>query len=302
VAAITIAIAVHNVPEGLAITAVMRPRGVSLVRCAGWSVFSSLPQPLLAVPAFLFVQTFAAALPYGLGFAAGAMMFMVFEELLPEAYGEAPRAAVAALASLFLVAMVCFSGTVNDNKTTPTRSRPSPPLTPPACTPVSGRDHATNGAGVGDARRGDDAFGPHVLRNSSRIRLTPISPSGAGVSMRTLPLLSSVGQVLLVTAVRVGGTPGALHRLEWHGRPEDLGPRLPAIRRSGIEVLRSLHFWVDPVPELVVLGVESETTTGGALSPLVALAVHPTMEACVAELRRWGHEATPRAAPERVRA
>jgi len=106
--AITVAIAVHNVPEGLAITAVLRPRGVSLVRCAGWSVFSSLPQPLLAVPAFLFVQAFTSALPYGLGFAAGAMMFMVFEELLPEAYGEAPRAAVAALASLFLVAMVVF--------------------------------------------------------------------------------------------------------------------------------------------------------------------------------------------------
>ena len=107
-AAITIPIAVHNVPEGVAITAVLRPRGVSLSRCAGWSVFSSLPQPLLAVPAFLFVQAFETALPYGLGFAAGAMMFMVFEELLPEAYGEAPRASVAALASLFLVAMVVF--------------------------------------------------------------------------------------------------------------------------------------------------------------------------------------------------
>jgi zinc transporter ZupT len=107
-AAITIAIAVHNVPEGLAITAVLRPRGVALARCAGWSVFSSLPQPLLAVPAFLFVETFSAALPYGLGFAAGAMMFLVFEELLPAAYGEAPRATVAALASMFLVAMVVF--------------------------------------------------------------------------------------------------------------------------------------------------------------------------------------------------
>jgi zinc transporter ZupT len=105
-AAITIAIAVHNVPEGLAITAVLRPRGVPLARCAGWSVFSSLP--LLAVPAYLLVQAFVIALPYGLGFAAGAMMFMVFEELLPEAYGEAPRASVAALASLFLVAMVAF--------------------------------------------------------------------------------------------------------------------------------------------------------------------------------------------------
>jgi Ni,Fe-hydrogenase maturation factor len=113
--------------------------------------------------------------------------------------------------------------------------------------------------------------------------------------MRTLPLLSSVGQVLLVTAVRVGGMPGALHRLEWHGRPEDLGPRLPAIRRSGIEVLRSLHFWVDPVPELVVLGVESDGVTGSDLSPFVALAVHPTLDACVTELRRWGHEVAPRA-------
>ncbi len=107
-AAITIAIAVHNVPEGLAITAVLRPRGVPLAACAAWSVFSSLPQPLLAVPAFLFVEAFAAALPYGLGFAAGAMMFMVFDELLPEAYGEARRGVVAAIVSVTLVAMVVF--------------------------------------------------------------------------------------------------------------------------------------------------------------------------------------------------
>lgn len=107
-AAITIAIAVHNVPEGLAITAVLRPGGISVTRCAAWSIFSSLPQPLLAVPAFLFVEAFAAALPYGLGFAAGAMMFMVFEELLPEAYQEAQRGIVAALVSCAMVAMVLF--------------------------------------------------------------------------------------------------------------------------------------------------------------------------------------------------
>jgi len=69
-AVITIAIAVHNVPEGLAISAVLRPRGVGVWGCAGWSVFSSLPQPLMAVPAFLFVDTFEPALPYGIGFAA----------------------------------------------------------------------------------------------------------------------------------------------------------------------------------------------------------------------------------------
>jgi zinc transporter ZupT len=107
-AVITIAIAIHNVPEGVAITAVLRPQGVSVPRCAAWSVFSSLPQPLMAVPAFLFVETFRTALPYGLGFAAGAMVFMVLGELLPEAYGHGKRAQVATLAAASAVGMVLF--------------------------------------------------------------------------------------------------------------------------------------------------------------------------------------------------
>ena len=103
---ITIAIAVHNIPEGLAISAVLRPRGVSVLGCAAWSVFSSLPQPLMAVPAYLFVETVRPALPYGIGFAAGAMVFMVLVELLPEAYDQARRASVALTVCLTLVAMV----------------------------------------------------------------------------------------------------------------------------------------------------------------------------------------------------
>ena len=105
---ITIAIAVHNVPEGLAISAVMRPKGASVVACAGWSVFSSLPQPLMAVPAFLFVEIFRPLLPYGLGFAAGAMVYMVLFELLPEAYEGLGPTRVGLWVSLTLGAMVLF--------------------------------------------------------------------------------------------------------------------------------------------------------------------------------------------------
>ncbi len=106
--AIVVAIAVHNIPEGLAISAVLRPRGVSVAACAGWSIVSSLPQPLMAVPAFLLVGAFARALPYGIGFAAGAMVFMVFVELLPEAFEEGRRPRVALLVSATLMGMVLF--------------------------------------------------------------------------------------------------------------------------------------------------------------------------------------------------
>jgi len=106
--AITVAIAVHNIPEGLAISAVMRSKGQSVLACAGWSVFSSLPQPLMAVPAFLLVEAARPILPFGLGFAAGAMAFMVLDELLPEAYGQGNTTMVAVLTSVAMIAMVLF--------------------------------------------------------------------------------------------------------------------------------------------------------------------------------------------------
>lgn len=89
-----IAIAIHNIPEGLAISLVLVPRGVSVLRAAGWSVFSSLPQPLVAVPAFLFVAFFDGLVALGLGFAAGAMLWMVTYQVVPDALAASSRRTV----------------------------------------------------------------------------------------------------------------------------------------------------------------------------------------------------------------
>lgn len=105
---ITTAIAFHNIPEGLAISLVLIPRGKSVKQAALWSIFSSLPQPLMAVPAFLFVLVFRPFLPVGLGLAAGAMIWMVFAELLPEARENISGAPMIGLMGLAVALMLGF--------------------------------------------------------------------------------------------------------------------------------------------------------------------------------------------------
>jgi zinc transporter, ZIP family len=107
-ALIATAIAVHNIPEGLAISLVLVPRGVSVARAAARSVFSSLPQPLMAVPAYLLVEWFEPVLPIGLGFAAGAMIWMVTAQLLPDALRTSSPASVAAALGAAAAAMIAL--------------------------------------------------------------------------------------------------------------------------------------------------------------------------------------------------
>lgn len=105
---VTAAIAVHNIPEGLAISLVLIPRGTPVWKASGWSIFTSLPQPLMAIPAFLFVLLFKPFLPVGLGLAAGAMVWMVFAELLPDALEDASGQAVGIAVTLAFAALLAF--------------------------------------------------------------------------------------------------------------------------------------------------------------------------------------------------
>lgn len=91
---VTIAIGLHNVPEGLAVATVLVAKGISPMHAFWWTLATSLPQPLLALPSFMFVDAFQALLPLALGFAAGCMVWIVFAELLPDALAGAPHTQV----------------------------------------------------------------------------------------------------------------------------------------------------------------------------------------------------------------
>ncbi len=90
-----IAITVHNIPEGIAISLPLKAEGVSTRKCAWVSILTSVPQPVMAVPAFLLAWLFEPLLPIGLGFAGGAMIYLTVSELIPDALEEGGRSLTA---------------------------------------------------------------------------------------------------------------------------------------------------------------------------------------------------------------
>ncbi|GLI61633.1 hypothetical protein VaNZ11_004053 [Volvox africanus] len=106
---VTIAIGLHNIPEGMAVATIMVARGTPPRTALYWTLLSALPQGIVAVPSYLFVETFTGLLPIALGFAAGCMIWIVFAELIPDALESAEHGHVATAATLSAAALQCIS-------------------------------------------------------------------------------------------------------------------------------------------------------------------------------------------------
>lgn len=87
--ALSIGIAIQNLPEGAIVSMPLCSEGCSKPKAFGYGFFSGIVEPIAALLTIALSSIMVPVLPYFLGFAAGAMLYVVVEELIPEmAEGE----------------------------------------------------------------------------------------------------------------------------------------------------------------------------------------------------------------------
>ena len=82
--ALAIGIGIQNFPEGMAVSVPMRRQGATRFKSFWYGQLSAAVEPIAAVIGAVAVTFFTPILPYALAFAAGAMIFVVVEEVIPE--------------------------------------------------------------------------------------------------------------------------------------------------------------------------------------------------------------------------
>lgn len=104
---LAVGIAIQNFPEGAIISMPMKSNGTGKRRAFTYGVLSGAVEPLAAFATILITNVIEKALPFLLALAAGAMLFVVVEELIPEASGDGDSdGATLGFAAGFLIMMI----------------------------------------------------------------------------------------------------------------------------------------------------------------------------------------------------
>ena len=105
--ALALGIGMQNLPEGTAVALPLRKEGYSRAKCFLYGQLSGAVEPLAGVLGAWLVSSIRPLLPYGLAFAAGAMIYVVIEELIPGSDMEENKSLVTLGAMLgFTIMMV----------------------------------------------------------------------------------------------------------------------------------------------------------------------------------------------------
>ena len=104
---LAIGIAIQNIPEGAIISMPLKMEGVSKLKAFLYGVLSGAVEPIAAIITVLLINVVVPVLPYLLSFAAGAMIFVVMEELVPEMHdGNKSNLGMLGLTMGFILMMV----------------------------------------------------------------------------------------------------------------------------------------------------------------------------------------------------
>lgn len=105
--ALAIGIAIQNFPEGAIISMPLKSEGVSKLRAFWYGTLSGIVEPIGALITILLTSMVVPILPYLLSFAAGAMIYVVVEELIPESQnGEHSNIGTIGVAIGFVIMMI----------------------------------------------------------------------------------------------------------------------------------------------------------------------------------------------------
>ena len=105
--ALAIGMGIQNFPEGAAISLPLRQEGLPAWKSFVYGVLSGIVEPIFGILAVLVAGSIQPLLPWLLAFAAGAMLYVVVEELIPEAHlGEHSNVGTLGVMAGFLVMMV----------------------------------------------------------------------------------------------------------------------------------------------------------------------------------------------------
>ena len=106
-ASLAIGIAIQNFPEGAIISMPLKSEGMSKVKAFAYGALSGIVEPIAAVITILLTNIIVPILPYLLAFAAGAMIYVVVEELIPESQaGDHSNIGTVGVAIGFVIMMI----------------------------------------------------------------------------------------------------------------------------------------------------------------------------------------------------
>ena len=105
--ALSVGVAIQNFPEGAIISMPLKSEGISKTRAFIYGTLSGIVEPIAAILTILLTSAVVPILPYILSFAAGAMIYVVVEELIPESQaGEHSNIGTIGVAIGFIIMMI----------------------------------------------------------------------------------------------------------------------------------------------------------------------------------------------------